>query len=108
MRTHVLTAKILIEKRSGLHTLGTKVTSFAAFSFEKDGLLEPPETAWFARWDGTRVLSIDEQPELSCLRDDVHLDMAVIPGAAHMQFDEDFFFSDIMERYFSHDQATSS
>ena len=84
---------------SGLHRLKGRVTVFAAFLFELDAVLEPKESAWFGRWDGESIVSFEEQDELGCL-DDMMFEMNVVPGAAHMQLDEAFFFGDIMERYF--------
>jgi palmitoyl-protein thioesterase len=83
----------------GLGQLRKRATVFAAFSFEEDTMLEPPESAWFGRWNGDSVVTFKEQDELGCLND-LSFERNVVPRAAHMQLDEAFFFGDIMERYF--------
>lgn len=83
----------------GLGRLRDKATVFAAFSFEDDAVLEPPESAWFGRWNGRSVVGFEDQDQLGCLNE-VNFERKVVPGAAHMQLDEAFFFGDIMERYF--------
>lgn len=84
----------------GLYRLKYKATTFVAFSFEHDAMLEPPASAWFGRWNGDEVVPFEQQAELDCLRD-VPFERRVVPGASHMQLDEAFFFSEIVDRYFS-------
>jgi len=84
----------------GLHALKFKAEKFVSFAFEYDDMLEPPTSAWFWHVDHGRVVPAEQQPELHCLRDGLDYEQRTIPGAAHMQIDADFFFLEIVERYF--------
>ncbi len=63
-------------------------------------MLEPPESAWFGRWDGESIVSFEEQGQLGCLSE-LRFERRVVPGAAHMQLDQAFFFREVVERYFA-------
>ena len=84
----------------GLHALKFKAEKFVSFAFEYDDMLEPPTSAWFWHVDHGRVVPAEQQPDLHCLRDGLDYEQRTIPGAAHMQIDADFFFLEIVERYF--------
>ena len=84
---------------------------FVMFMFENDDMVNPPESSWF----GSRVVgglnrsqivpydrnsAIYQNLGLDALDADGRLELRIVPGARHMQFDVDWLTREVVRKYF--------
>ena len=82
-----------------------RVDTIVLFSFEEDDMLEPPQSSHFGYFNGSDVVSLEDQPGVyHCLGFDSliqssRLQLHTLEGAKHMEFSLEWFDEHVIQPY---------